>query len=55
MDDPMLDSMADVLLRELAAAFQDSLPPANVQVIVRPIVAWPDGKPCVWVMINWPN
>jgi hypothetical protein len=31
------------------------MPPANVQVIVRPIVAWPDGRPGVWMIVNWPN
>jgi hypothetical protein len=29
--------------------------PGNAQIIVRPIVTWPDGKPGVWVMVNWPN
>lgn len=55
MDDRMLDGMAEALVRQLAAAFEDSLPPADVQIIVRPMVAWPDSKPRVWVMVNWPN
>jgi len=56
MGDPMLDRMAELVMQQLAAAFEDSLPPADVQIIVRPIVSWPDGgESTVWVMINWPN
>jgi hypothetical protein len=55
MDDPMLASMAEALVRQLAGAFEDPLPLANVQIIVRSLVAWPHGKPGVWVMVNWPN
>ena len=27
----------------------------NAQIIVRPIPTWPDGRPGVWIMVNWPN
>ena len=29
--------------------------PGNAQIIVRPIFTWPDAKPGVWIMVNWPN
>jgi len=44
----------------MVGALQDRLhhrgaPLQNAQIIVRPIFTWPDGRPGVWVMVNWPN
>ena len=55
MDERVLTDMADLLLRQLGAVFEDGVLPANTQVVVRPIFTWPEGKPGVWVMVNWPN
>ena len=55
MDERVLTGMADLLLRQLGAVFEDGVLPANTQVVVRPIFTWPEGKPGVWVMVNWPN
>lgn len=55
MDERMLDGMADLLVRQLGSIYAGGAMPERMQVIVRPIFTWPDGKPVVWVMVNWPN
>jgi hypothetical protein len=55
MDEGALDSMAALLLQELGSLFEDGALPGRVQIVVRPIFTWGEGKPGVWIMVNWPN
>ena len=55
MDEPVLEDMADLLLRQLGSLFEEGALPGRVQIVIRPIAAWPEGRPGVWIMVNWPN
>ena len=55
MDESVLDSMAVLLVRQLGSILEEGALPERVQIVVRPIFTWPEGKPGVWVMVNWPN
>ena len=51
----LLGCAADLLVRQLGSIYEGGAMPERVQIVVRPIFTWPDGKPGVWVMVNWPN
>jgi hypothetical protein len=55
MDELMMGSMVGLLMRQLDTVLHGGTLPENAQIIIRPIFTWPDGKPAVWVMVNWPN
>ena len=55
MDEHLLDGMAALLVRQLGSIYEGGAMPERVQIVVRAIFTWPDGKPGVWVMVNWPN
>jgi hypothetical protein len=50
-----LDSIVELLLRQLGAASDGSMLPENAQMVIRPIFTWPDGQLRVWMAVNWPN
>jgi hypothetical protein len=52
MDELELATLVGLMVESV---MEDSALPENAQIIVRPIFTWPDGKPGVWVMVNWPN
>jgi hypothetical protein len=55
MDELDLGSLVGMLVGQLGVVFQDHALPENAQVVVRPIYTWPDGKPGLWIVVNWPN
>lgn len=55
MDERELAGMVGRLMSRLDAALCGSPFPANIQVVIRPIYTWPDGKLVVWVTVNTPN
>ena len=55
MDKVELGSVVGLLMRQLGGVFEGGMPLENAQIVVRPILTWPDGQPGVWVMVNWPN
>jgi hypothetical protein len=52
MDELKLATLVGMMVE---SALEGGALPGNAQIIVRPIFTWPDGKPGVWVMVNWPN
>jgi hypothetical protein len=50
-----LGSLVGLLMGQLGAVFEAGTLPESAQIVARPIFTWPDGKPGVWVIVNWPN
>lgn len=55
MDELVLGSLVAMLMRSLEGALEGGEVPENTQIVVRPIFTWPDGRPGLWIMVNWPN
>ena len=50
-----MDGIAALLMRHLGTVLENGPLPPNTQIVVHPIVTWPEGKAGVWIMVNWPN
>jgi hypothetical protein len=56
VDERELASMVGRLLMSRIEASLGAGPfPENTQIVIRPIVTWPDGAPVIWVTVNTPN
>jgi hypothetical protein len=53
MEERELASMVGLVMCHLEAVLKGL--PEKTQVVIRPTLTWPDGRPTVWVIINTPN
>ncbi len=55
MDQRDLATLISVMMEQIFAggALVERL--QNVQVVVCPVLTWPDGEPAVWAVVNCPN
>lgn len=55
MDEVELGNLVGPLMRQLESVLDGGPLQENAQIVIRPIVTWPDGRLSVWVVVNWPN
>jgi hypothetical protein len=54
MNEQELATLVNLMVESILAfgALEDM---PNAQIVIRPILTWPDGQPAIWVIVNCPN
>jgi hypothetical protein len=49
VDESELATLVTLVVKSVLAG---SMPPGVAQIVIRPILTWPDGEAAVWIAVN---